>query len=325
MIFEKHKLNIETLSEYLSEVRTNKGLSIEEAAEKTGVALKFLVAIEAGRYQQLPPDVYVIGFLKQIANAYKVDCEQLIVQYKKERGIVEQAVNPSPRPQSSVRAYVSTLTVTPKLVSLVAAVLLVVGTVSYLGWQVTSISRAPSLVINSPTNNDKVMGAVVTVSGKTDPGTSLHINNQNVMVAADGAFQTTVSLIAGQTELRVEAKNKFDRGVTKIIPLIVEQNVPRVAGAETAAEAQVMLELFFVKAATITITVDGQMLPQEVISAGSTKYVQANKSAHVSASNASAVRVTLNGNDLGLLGTKDEPITNVSFTADSLKGFKPEN
>ncbi len=322
MIFEKHKLNIETLSEYLREVRIGLGFSIDEAVERTGVCLKYLNALETGEYQHLPPDVYVVGFLKQIAESYQLDVDQLIVQYKKERGIVEQAVNPSPQPQSSVRRYLSNLMVTPKLVTLVAAVLFIVSMVGYLGWQVTSISRAPSLVINSPSSNDKVLGSVVTVSGETDPGTSLHINNQNVMVDSEGNFQTTVSLVGGQTDLRVEAKNKFDKGVTKIIPLVVEQNIPRVAGAETAAEPSVTLELSFIKAATITLTVDGQAQPQEVVSAGSTKYIQAQKKVLVSTSNASAVQVKLNGNELGLLGNTEEPLINIPFSVDSLKGFK---
>ncbi|MCC7356175.1 MAG: DUF4115 domain-containing protein [Candidatus Doudnabacteria bacterium] len=322
MIFEKHKLNTETLSEYLRDVRTGLGFSIDEAVERTGVCLKYLNALEAGQYQQLPPDVYVIGFLKQIAESYKLDVRQLILQYKKERGIVEQVVNPTPQPKSSVRKYLAELMITPKLVTIVAAVLFVVGTVGYLGWQVSSISRAPSLVINSPSSNDKVLGSVVTVSGKTEPGTSLHINNQNVMVDSEGAFQTTVSLVGGQTDLRVEAKNKFDRGVTKIIPLVVEQSVPRVAGAETAIEPSVTLELSFEKAATITLSVDGEVQPQEVVGAGGTKYIQAQDKILVSTSNASAVRVKLNNNDLGLLGNKEEPLTNILFTTNSLKGFK---
>jgi cytoskeleton protein RodZ len=319
MIFESHKLNIDTLSEYLLEVRQRLDLSLDEAVERTGVCHKYLSALETGQYNLLPPDVYVVGFLKQIANTYALDAEQLILQYKKERGIVEQVVSPTPAPQSLLKKYLTTLTITPRLVSVILAVVFVVGTVSYLAWQVTSISRAPALTIDTPTENEKVVGAVVTVSGKTEPGTALNINSQNVMVQNDGKFQTTVSLTSGQTELRIEAKNKFDHGVTKIIPLVVEQQQPRVAGAETVALPSVSLELEFVEAATITVTVDGQVLPQEAITEGSTKYIQAREKILLSTTNAGAIKVRLNGTDLGLLGKEQQVLTDVPFTLDSLK------
>lgn len=322
MIFESHKLNIDTLSEYLTEIRLKLGLSLEQAVEKTGVCMKYLEAIESGQYHLLPPDVYVIGFLKQIAQAYSLSIDQLIEQYKKERGIVEQAVSPTPKPQSALKKYISSVSITPKFVSVMMGAAFIVGTVGYLAFQVTSISKAPALTIDTPLANSKVVGAVVTVTGQTEPGTTLHINNQSVMVQNDGRFQTTVSLMSGQTELRVEAKNKFDHDTTKIIPLVVDQQVPRVAGAETVVEPTLALELEFISGATIVVTVDGQVLPQEAISEGSTKYIRGNEAIKLSSSNAGAVRVRLNGQDLGLLGKNDQPITDVLFTSDMLDTIK---
>ncbi len=321
MIFENRKLNIETLSEYLCEVRRGLGLSIDVAVDRTGVCLKYLEALETGKYQQLPPDVYVAGFLKQIAQVYKLDADLLITQYKKERGIVQQAVNPTPAPKSKLQQYLANLSVTPKLLSVILGAVFIVGTVSYLAWQVSSISKAPSLTIDTPTENTKVLGAVVTVSGATEPGTSLHINSQNVLVQNDGKFQTTVSLTNGQTELRVEAKNKFDHGVTKIIPLVVEQQMPRVAGAEIVVEEPLSLELEFLSAATITVTVDGQVLGQEAISEGSTKYIQGKDEIKFSTTNAGAVKVRLNGEDLGLLGKDQQVMTDVKFNRESVETF----
>lgn len=324
MIFETKKINTETLSEYLREVRQGLGLSLETAAEKTGVALKFLENLEAGKYQALPPDVYVVGFLKQIAQSYSIGATSLISQYKKERGIIEQVAKPQEESASKFKRYLKTVTVTPKLVSLAVAGIFITTTLGYLVWQVSSLSRPPSLRITSPVDNAKVLGTVVTVQGKTDKGTLLHINDQNVLVQGDGSFQTTVSLASGQTSLRLEAKNKFDHVTTKVIPLIVDQQA-KVAGAQDALEEnKVAVDLDFIRASTITITVDGQVLPQEAVSAGSTKFIQGKQNISVSASDGGAVRVKLNGNDLGLLGADGQPSVDIPFSLDSAQKVKKD-
>src|SRR5437868_5923663 len=64
MLFETKKVPVETLGEYLAEVRGHIGLSIADVAEKTGIGERYLLNLEAGQYEHLPPDVYIIGFLK---------------------------------------------------------------------------------------------------------------------------------------------------------------------------------------------------------------------------------------------------------------------
>ena len=46
MIFEKKKIQIETLGEYLREVRGNLQLSLEEVAKKTNIKPAFLKGLE---------------------------------------------------------------------------------------------------------------------------------------------------------------------------------------------------------------------------------------------------------------------------------------
>lgn len=326
MGFEFKKLHTETLYEYLTSVRKGLGLSLDDAVNKTGVCLKYLQALETGNYNELPPEVYVTGFLKQIAQVYSIDSADLIAQYKKESGITQQVVNPKPLKESGFKEFVKKLTITPRFVSIAAILIFILGTVGYLSWQVTSLSRAPKLQITSPMSNAKVLGAVVMVEGKTDPGSIVEINKQNVLVGQDGKFQTAVSLTNGQAELRIEAKNKFDRSVTKTIPLVVEQQIPRVAGAETEQPStNLFLELGFNKAATITVTVDGQTLPQEAVSAGSSKFIQAKDKILLSTSNAGAMTVILNEQSLGILGKDEEVLMNVPFTLESLAGLKTKN
>lgn len=90
MFFEQKKISTETLSEYLASVRNTLGLSLEDVAKKTGIKLKFLQGLESGDYKNLPADVYVLGFLKQLAELYTVASDEIVNQYKKEKNIQKQ-------------------------------------------------------------------------------------------------------------------------------------------------------------------------------------------------------------------------------------------
>jgi cytoskeletal protein RodZ len=87
--FETKKLSMETLGEYLLEVRNQFGFTLEEVSQKTGIYEKFIYYIETGKYHLLPPGVYVLGFLKKLAQIYDISAYALQEQYRKERGIVE--------------------------------------------------------------------------------------------------------------------------------------------------------------------------------------------------------------------------------------------
>ena len=57
----------------LRRVREARGLSLQELGEQTKVSLAHLENIEAERFSQLPPPVYLRGFLMLVAKALKLD------------------------------------------------------------------------------------------------------------------------------------------------------------------------------------------------------------------------------------------------------------
>src|SRR5581483_11974160 len=120
MSFEKKKIQVETLSEYLASVRKNLKFSQQEVCDKTGIKPKFLACLESGDFMQLPPDVYVLGFLAQLARLYSVDADELAGQYKKEKGIVQQlAAKPHGGRGALSSKVLDRLVITPKILSAV--------------------------------------------------------------------------------------------------------------------------------------------------------------------------------------------------------------
>lgn len=318
MVFETKKIQIETLGEYLLEVRTSLGFSIAEVSEKTSIKAQYLQSLEAGKFNNLPADVYIYGFLKKLAQLYALEQETLISQYKKEKGIsVSQAKSTEERVHSQARKWLLGIVITPRSVSISGGALFIAATLGYIIFQVISINKTPDLVIYEPQDRQVVSSSAIQVRGKTDPGTKLFINDQSVFVTSTGEFEAQVGLSNGPKDLNFVAQNKFDKSSTKTITII-----GNVTGTEQQkAEVGVDLTISFSSPVTLTYTIDA-VLPQTVMfKAGEEKKLTARDKIFITTSDAGSTRVVYNGQDLGALGNAGERLENVPFfkESDSIK------
>jgi transcriptional regulator with XRE-family HTH domain len=222
MIFETKKVPLETLGEYLAAVRQSLQLSVADVEQKTGICDKYLLNLEAGSYHQLPPDVYVLGFLKKLADLYSIPHDVLLSQYKKEREIINNVAHKVIAPDAGWKTKLSGLVITPKMITLTGGISLALIAVFYLIFQVLMINRTPSLKIAEPSAGSVVNGSAVSVIGVTDPGSTVAINGQNVFVDSEGNFRTTLGTAAGQKELVVTSQNKFGKKAEEKILVMVE-------------------------------------------------------------------------------------------------------
>ncbi len=312
--FEIKKISQETLGEYLKAIREQLQLTLPEVAQKTGILEKFIVAIEHGQYQILPPDAYTIGFLKKLAGAYSISCEDLLEQFKKEKDLFLQTDREKVNVPKGLKALFAEFSVTPKLISISAGLLLGVGAFAYVLIQVFSVNRTPELTILEPIPNTVLSGSSIAFKGKTEPGVSVSVNGQNVMVKPDGSFETTLGAAPGQKDFQVVATNKFGKEKTEVFSLRVDE--PQVAGEVTEQPSEIVLELQFTKSTTINLVKDGVELPEEIIPAGATKKVTAREIVELTTSDAGNTQVSYNGQKLGALGKPGEKIT-VPFTQEA--------
>lgn len=93
-------LNTESESSLSSHMcaRVRNGISLEEVVEKTKICLRYLHAIEAEDFKQLPGGIFALNYLRQYADAVGVDADDLINSYT---GTVSpQRIGPSSEPRS---------------------------------------------------------------------------------------------------------------------------------------------------------------------------------------------------------------------------------
>jgi transcriptional regulator with XRE-family HTH domain len=86
------------LGALLAEARRNKGLELSDVAEVTHVRKEYLRALEDGRHQDLPEDVYARNFVKLYAQAVGFDERQALQLFSRERrtGVVAAELKPQP-------------------------------------------------------------------------------------------------------------------------------------------------------------------------------------------------------------------------------------
>lgn len=216
--FNKHKLYTKkTLGERLKMYRKRNHHSLANAEEETRVRLKYLEALEKGDYGRLPEDVYTIGFLSKYADFLGAPKDDLIELYKKERGEVSPKII-SPRLEyKEKRVFLTTRSLLFIIIILVA-----LGIFGYIFYSVRKFTSAPNMEISSPVAESVIREDKIEVVGKTDPGATLQINDQVVLIDPNGNFHEQVNLQSGLNNIEIKATNRLKKETIRIIKILAE-------------------------------------------------------------------------------------------------------
>lgn len=221
------------LPDRLSAARERKGVDLVRAERDTKIRVRYLSALERGDYRDLPGAVYTKGFLRNYAIYLALDPEDVLRQWRRERG--DQAgpepiiVPPRPLDEPKRPMHFSP--------SVVVAALLTAGVVLffvYLSSQLLRYSRPPDLSISSPaTAVLKVDEATTTylLAGTATAGATITIRaagqDQPIRVTAlaSGEWSFQVDLRRGENRFDIDALNP-ETGKSSETPRTVVITVP---------------------------------------------------------------------------------------------------
>ncbi|MBU4056600.1 helix-turn-helix domain-containing protein, partial [Patescibacteria group bacterium] len=147
-MFKTKKVGGLTLAEKLAEMRKKYNLGMDFISDKTKIPKKYLAYLEEERFDKLPAEVYVKGFLKKIAEFYELDPKSFVLLYEKEEGI-RKNIDKGRFPALNL-AKNPTFIITPKKITLFAISVMLILFSSFLVYQVSSVFRGPQLIIDSP-------------------------------------------------------------------------------------------------------------------------------------------------------------------------------
>ena len=139
-----------SLPERLLAARERKGVDLYRAERDTKIRARYLQALEHGDYRELPGAVYTKGFLRNYALYLGLDPEEVLLQWKHERGdatIPAEPVLAVPKPIAAPRQG---LTFSPVLVVAALLTVLVAGFAVFMGIQLVRFAKPPTLAVTNP-------------------------------------------------------------------------------------------------------------------------------------------------------------------------------
>ena len=303
-LFKIKEVKIDTLGEYLSQIRNQLNLDMKTASILTQIKPEYLEKLEAGDYNSLPGEVYTRGFLKSLANFYHIKEQILIDQYEKERGF-ETSHQPKNLEVKSRWSF------TPRTLVVGISLLVLLLAIFYVGRQIRSVLAPPYLSLSEPVSDQAVNASSIVVSGKSEVGATVSINNQPVPTDASGEFTEDLLLSPGLNVIEVVEKNKFNK-VSKITRQITSQTKSEAVIIPQALNLTVNIGP---NSAWVYLEADGVVVQRGTMLAGSSKVVSAKDEIILTSADAGSTDVIYNGKDLGKLGRPGEVIRNVQFSS----------
>ncbi len=327
--FSKKKINSYTLGEKLKRIREDMRISLAEIAKATKVKQSYLEKIEAGDFDNLPPDVYVKGFLKSYAGYLGVDDEEVVQQYKKECGIKDCMKKIQTMPQKKKLNFPS-ITVTPRFFTTAFVVLVVLGGFFYFYREIGNFSQDPRLIIMQPVGDLSIDNGTLDVVGITDKDSKVFINNQPVFVNERGEFKENLGLQNGLNNIVVKSISRFDKEIEKIFNISANYEIQVAEGSENHQEKimgamdeksdaeigsgkvkiEVRVEEFPV---WVSVKIDDKDVQSGTMLPGSVQIFEAEEKIAVTSGKANKTFIKFNGQDIGVLGDEPGVIRDVIF------------
>lgn len=223
-----------SLPERLYEARERKGVDLYRAERETKIRARYLQALEHGEYRELPGAVYTKGFLRNYALYLGLDPEEVLQQWRRERGdhgMPAQPVIAVPQPLAAPRQG---LLFSPVVVVAALLTVLIGAFVLYIGFQLVRFAKPPTITVTTPAQaviDVPEETATYTLRGRSIPGATITITiagreePYRVSAGADGSWTKEVELRRGRNEFVIEALDP-ETGKTSEVATRIQINVP---------------------------------------------------------------------------------------------------
>ncbi|MFL5689731.1 MAG: helix-turn-helix domain-containing protein [Chloroflexota bacterium] len=202
-----------SLPERLYTARERKGVDLYRAERDTKIRARYLGALERGDYKELPGAVYTKGFLRNYALYLGLDPDEVLLQWRNERGNPKEAPPAIvvPRPIATPRKGMS---FSPGLVVAALLAIVVIAFGVYLGIQVLRFAKPPTVTVTQPATaviDVDESTTTYTLKGTTLPGATVSILSPGhdepfqVTATSDGTWAYDVDLRRGRNQFDVSA------------------------------------------------------------------------------------------------------------------------
>lgn len=307
-----------TVGAVLKERRLGHGMTLGDAERATRIRGKYLVAIEADDYRELPHDVYTRGFVQSYARHLGLDAADIVRRYGQQRGKQELQL----RRASGINA--PRVTLTPRLLTAVGSLVGAALIGAYLVWQLSALTAPPKLDINNPVKDQVLYGSLIEVSGHVAGGADVFVNDSPILVDDNGDFTDAIALQDGVNSIHVSAKNRLGKSttVTRNILAHVPKTDPNSILPTSPFDGVAVSVNVQGRTATLTIKIDGKEAFRGTMLPNTTQTFKGKSSVEISTTDAGATHLTVTNQiaankDLGAIGQDRQSKSGFQFDKDT--------
>jgi hypothetical protein len=217
-----------TVGELLRRTREQEKKNISVASRTVGVREEYLVALEQGRYNDLPSPVYIKNYLKRYAEYLGLPWAQVERLYTQEIKVYHDTpMKPfarrrlqTPKERRNVAAahHRSALLI-PRALKFGIIGFGVLLLVTYFVWGLVRFLSPPTLSVTSPAEDMIVTDYRFSIEGRSQQGAIITINGQEIVLDPEGKFSEPVILNDGLNTIQVEARTRRsrERSITRYV------------------------------------------------------------------------------------------------------------
>jgi cytoskeleton protein RodZ len=323
--FTQKKVHSYTLGEQLKNIRSTGRITLFEVSRETKIPVKYLEMIEEGKYETLPPDVYVKGFLKGYAEFLGADSKKIINLYQRERDIKSNLSGDDKKKAPAKISKPVRFVVTPRIIIASIVALVVFGGFFYIYRQIGKFAAVPRLVVTEPSDGENVEGNSIEIAGLTDKDAKLTINEQPIVVNDKGEFKENVLLQKGINAITISSVNRFEKSTSETFNIKSNYQSPdiadtssegKVSGEEDARKSGVSV---VVRAESLpiwlSVEADGNLVYSGTMLPGAVQNFDGEKEVRVTSGKANQTFVRVNGKDEKKLADDPGIVRDVLFTS----------
>jgi len=279
---------MDELGTILRETRAARGQTLADVAHVTRIRVRYLEALEEGRYDALPTPVHVWGFMRNYALYLKLDPEPLIARYKAGRRVVQDIP-----PEKQVRQELDKAPSQPP------------ETVDLNGELEDSpvFFRPVGGSLQAPAwfSGDILVGAFILVALLA----LLYWAGSRFLIPAITGVRATETPVAETTRLPTRATAAAAFQPTRIsTPLAPEPTIPSIFSS-------IQLQVVVRERSWMQVVVDNEIVQEGLAQAGDIYAWDGQELVKLRTGNAAGLDVTLNGQELGLLGTRGQVVEKI--------------
>lgn len=205
------------VGERLKKTREQQLLSTEEVSKKTRIPLKYIHAIEAGHFSDLPATkAHQLAYVREYAHILQLNPASILYQFSQESNLTAL---PTIHPKQGFSLWrINSLS---HVFKFAAITVLLTGFVGYLAWQINGVLQPPKLYVFTPLDGYISNRLGTTVQGETEKEVRLTINGKEAMLNNQGKFELPIDLSNGVNTITISATKKHGKTTTVTRHVIV--------------------------------------------------------------------------------------------------------